>query len=120
MAACVFGSMEIWDHTRLQAEGRFRGLDAEMQPPTACREDEANRVRSVVPKLIANGESHALERGSPARGLRIGQSRGGKARGGGEEGGGLLSARDCGMASEKNHSRERDEGRRRGKGMCAP
>jgi hypothetical protein len=28
--------------------------------------------------------------------------------------------RDCGMASEKNHSRERDEGRRRGKGMCAP
>jgi hypothetical protein len=93
--------MEIWDHTRLQAEGRFRGLDADMQPPTACREDEGNRVRSVVPKLIANGESHALERGSPARGLRIGQSRGGKARGGGEEGGGLLSARDCGKAREK-------------------
>ena len=45
--------MEIWDHPRLQAEGRFRGLDADMQQPTACREDEGNRVRSVVPKLIA-------------------------------------------------------------------
>ena len=54
--------MEIWDHTRLQAEGRFKGLDADMQPPTACREDEGNRVRSVVPKLIANGESHMPSR----------------------------------------------------------
>ena len=61
--------MEIWDHTRLQAEGRFKGLDADMQQPTACREDKGNRVRSVVPKLIANGESHALERGSPQLGV---------------------------------------------------
>ena len=45
--------MGIWDHTRLQAEGRSKGLDADMQQPTACREDEGNRVRSVVPKLIA-------------------------------------------------------------------
>ena len=55
--------MEIWDHPRLQAEGRFRGLDADMPPPTApCREDEENRVRSVVSKLIANGESHVPSR----------------------------------------------------------
>jgi hypothetical protein len=54
--------MEIWDHTRLQAERRFRGLDADMQPPTACREDEGNRVRSVVPKLIARTESRMCPR----------------------------------------------------------
>ena len=29
-------------------------------------------MRRVAPKLIANGESHALERGRPARGLRLG------------------------------------------------
>ena len=49
------------------------------------------RVQRVAPKLIANGESHALERGtSPARGLRIGLSRGGDARGEGGEGGVLV------------------------------
>jgi hypothetical protein len=51
-------------------EGRLKDLDADMQQPTMCREDE----------------SHALEKGRPARGLRIGQSCGGEARGGGEEG----------------------------------
>ena len=44
----------------------------------------------VAPKLIANRESHALERSSPARGLRIGQSHGSKAHESGEEGGGLV------------------------------
>ena len=71
-------------------EGRLNGLDADMQQPTACRKDEGDRVRRVAPKLIANGESHALETGSPARGLRIGQSRGGEARGDGGEGGVLV------------------------------
>jgi len=36
------------------------GLDAGMQQPTACRKYEGDRVRRVAPKLIANGESHAL------------------------------------------------------------
>ena len=71
-------------------EARLNGLDADMQQPTACRKDEGDRVRRVAPKLIANGESHALERGSPAQGLRIGQSRGGEARGDGGEGGVLV------------------------------
>ena len=65
-------------------QGRFKGLDADKQQPTACcREDEGKGVRRrrVAPKLIANGELHALERGSPARGLRVGKSRGGEARG---------------------------------------
>ena len=72
-------------------EGRLSGLDADMQQQTACRKDEGDRVRRVAPKLIANGESHALKRGtSPARGLRIGLSRGGEARGDGGEGGVLV------------------------------
>jgi len=41
-------------------EGRLMGLDAGMQQPTACRKYEGDRVRRVAPKLIANGESHAL------------------------------------------------------------
>ena len=94
--------MEIWDHTMLQAEGRLKGLDVNMQQPTACREDEGNRVRSVVPKLIANGESHAIERGSPARGLRNGQSRGGKARWGGEKEADMSAAR---RATAERHAK---------------
>ena len=113
--------MEIWDHTRLQAEGRFRGLDADMQPPTACREDEENRVRSVVSKLIANGESHvpsreAAQLGVSGLGSHVAAKRAGAER---------READFCRRATaewqaKKNHSRERDEGRRRGKGMCAP
>jgi hypothetical protein len=49
----------------------------------------------VAPKLIANGKSHALERSSPARGLRIGQSHGSEARGSGEEGGGAWGDAKC-------------------------
>ena len=74
----AFGSMEIWEHKRLQVlEGRLKCLGADMQEPTECRNDEGNRVRHVAPKLIANGESRrpSRERGSPARGLKIGQSR---------------------------------------------
>jgi len=82
--------MEICSPHGCKLEGRVKGLDADKQQPTACREDEGIGVRRVAPKLIANGESHALERGSPARGLRVGQSRGGEARGGGKEGGGLV------------------------------
>jgi hypothetical protein len=36
------------------------GLDAGMQQPTACLKYEGDRVRCVAPKLIANGEPHAL------------------------------------------------------------
>ena len=79
------------------------GLDADMQQPTACRKDEGDRVRRVAPKLIANGESHALERGtSPARGLRIGLSRGGEARGDGGEGGVLVGARRRRATAERH------------------
>ena len=53
-------------------EGRLTGLDADMQQPATCRKVEVDLVRRVAPKLIANGESHALERGRPARGLRLG------------------------------------------------
>jgi len=79
------------------------------------------RVRSVVPKLIANGESHALERGSPQLGVSGLGSHVAAKRAGAER----READFCWRATakrsrEKNHSRERDEGRRRGKGMCAP
>ena len=54
----AFGSMEIWDHKRLQArKGRLNSLGADMQQPTECRKDEGTRVRRLAPKLIANGES---------------------------------------------------------------
>jgi hypothetical protein len=98
------------------------GLDAGMQQPTACRKYEGDRVRRVAPKLIAKyGESHmpsARERGSPAQGLRIGQSRGSEKNAEVErrEAYWSAAARDCGKERGKNHSHERDKGRR----MCAP
>ena len=110
------GPQAAWRHGATSGckklEERLTCLDADMQQPTACRKDEGDRV---APKLIANGESHALERSSPARSLRIVQSRGSKARGCGEEGGGLVGG---GARQRKNPAavRERDRGRR----MCLP
>jgi len=51
------------------------------------------------------------ERGSPARGLMIGQSRGSEKHAGVErrEAYWSAAARDCGKAREKNHSHERDK-----------
>ena len=71
-------------------------------------------MRRVAPKLIANGELHMpsdRERGSPARGLMIGQSRGSEKHAGVErrEAYWSAAARDCGKAREKNHSHERDK-----------
>ena len=64
------------------------GLDAGMQQPTACRKYEGDRVRRVAPKLIANGESHALRSREAAQ---LGASGlGSDARGGEEEGGVLV------------------------------
>jgi hypothetical protein len=74
---------------------------------TCNHQQRAARMRGIACGVWFRSSSRerrvacALERGSPARGLRIGQSRGGKARGGGEEGGGLLSARDCGKVTRK-------------------
>ena len=70
MYSAAHGDMGPQHGSKLEA--RLNGLDADMQQPTACRKDEGDRVRRVAPKLIANGESHALERGRPARGLRLG------------------------------------------------
>ena len=100
-------------------EGRLNGLDADMQQPTACRKDEGDRVRRVAPKLIANGESHALESEARAQleasglGCHVAVKRAGME---GREAYWSAAARDCGKARGKNHSRERDKGTR----MCAP
>ena len=60
----------------------------------------------------------ARERQPTARGLRIGQSRGSEKHAGVErrEAYWSAAARDCGKARGKNHSHERDKGRR----TCAP
>jgi hypothetical protein len=70
-------------------------------------------VRCVALKLIANGESHALRSREAAQ---LGASGlGSEARGGGEEGavlvGGAGGAR-LRKGTRKNHSHERDKGRR--------
>ena len=100
-------------------EGRLNGLDADMQQPATCRKVEVDLVRRVAPKLIANGESYALERGRPARGLRLGSHVAVKRAGmEGKEayrtvvGGGARLRK----GTRKNHSRERDKGTR----MFAP
>ena len=87
------------------------GLDAGMQQPTACRKYEGDRVRRVAPKLIANGESHALRSREAAQ---LGASGlGSEARGGGEEGGVLVGGgARLRKGTRKNHSHERDKGRR--------
>ena len=101
-------------------EGRLSGLDADMQQQTACRKDEGDRVRRVAPKLIANGESHALESEARAQleasglGCHVAVKRAGME---GREAYWSAAARDCGKARGKNHSRERDNGTPR---MWAP
>ena len=68
----------------------------------------------MAPKLFANEESHALERGSPARGLRIGQSRGSEAHGVERREANWSAAARLrkGTHAGNTHSRERDRGRR--------
>ena len=92
-----------------------------MQQPTACREDEGNRVRSVVPKLIANGESHAPSREAAQLGVSgLGSHVAAKRAGAERREADFCRRATAERSREKNHSRERDEGRRMGKGMCAP
>jgi hypothetical protein len=101
-------------------EGRLMGLDAGIQQPTACRKYEGDRVRRVAPKLIANGELHALRSREAAqlgasglgshvavkstRGWRGGRRTGRRRRATAER------------HAEKNHCHERGKGRR----TCAP
>ena len=76
-------------------------------------------MRRVAPKLIANGESHALESEARAQleasglGCHVAVKRAGME---GREAYWSAAARDCGKARGKNHSRERDKGTR----MFAP
>jgi len=117
----TFGNMEIWGHkSGCKLEGRLKCLGADMQQPTECRKDEGNRVRRVAPKLSSRTVrvTGPRERGSPARVLRIGQSRGSEARGGGEEGGGLVG----GGARLRKGTRGKTTVVRETKGerMCAP
>ena len=77
------------------------GLDAGMQQPTACRKYEGDRVRRVAPKLIANGESHALrsreaaQLGASGLGSHVAVKRAGVER---REAYWSAAARDCGKA----------------------
>ena len=90
-------------------EGRLKGLDAGMQQPTACRKYEGDRVRRVGSEAQRERRVACapLVRGSPARGLRIGQSRGSEARGGGEERGVLVGGgARLRKGTRKNHSHE--------------
>ena len=92
------------------------GLDAGMQQPTACLKYEGDRVRCVAPKLIANGEPHALrsreaaQLGASGLGSHVVVKRAGVER---REAYWLAAARArLRKGTRKNHSHERDKGRR--------
>ena len=117
---CIRQHGDMGPHTAASSKGTSR-----VSTQTSNSQQRAARMRGmacgrrVAPKLIANGELHALERGSTAQGLRVGQSCGGETRGGGEERGGLVVGARLRKGTRKESTLVRRRETCRGKGVCS-